>query len=55
MSPIRNPRNVPVCSYEDKLVITFTSRLKETLSAARIFRKLAADGLNVVIESNGVL
>ena len=50
----KEPQKCAVCSYEDKLVITFTSRLKKPYLQRAFFRKLAADGLDVVIESNGV-
>lgn len=50
----REPQKCAVCSYEDKLIITFTSRLKKPYLQRAFFRKLAADGLDVVIESNGV-
>jgi hypothetical protein len=35
------------------MVITFTSRIEDTYLQKAFFRKLAADGINVTIESNG--
>lgn len=43
-----------VCSYQDTLVFTFSFILKDTSIQRGFFRKLAADGLEVKIESNGV-
>lgn len=42
-----------VCSYKDTLTFTFSSRLEETHLQRRFFRTLAADGLDVTIETNG--
>jgi len=43
-----------VCSYNDTLVFTFSYDLMDTSVQRGFFRRLAADGLNVEIESNGV-
>lgn len=42
------------CSYEDKLVVTFTSILKETKIEQAFFNILRNEGLEVKIESSGV-
>jgi hypothetical protein len=51
-----NPEPVKcgLCTFGDKTVVTFTSRLSNTYVQRAFFRKLASDGLDVVIESNGV-
>lgn len=43
-----------ICSFNDTLVFTFTSALKETTVQKGFFRKLAKDGIDVSIETNGV-
>ena len=43
-----------ICSYRDTLAITFSSMLAEAHVQRAFFRQLAADGLEVTIESNGV-
>lgn len=43
-----------ICSYKDTLVFTFSFILKETSVQKAFFRKLAEDGLDVSIETNGV-
>ena len=43
-----------ICSYKDTLVFTFSFILKDTSVQKAFFRKLASDGLDVSIESNGV-
>lgn len=43
-----------ICSYKDTLVFTFSFILKDTSVQKAFFRKLAEDGLDVSIESNGV-
>ena len=43
-----------ICSYQDTLAITFSSVLAEAHVQRAFFRQLAADGLEVTIESNGV-
>lgn len=42
-----------VCAYGDTLTFTFSSRLEETHVQRRFFRTLAAEGLDVRIETNG--
>ncbi|MCI8326726.1 MAG: hypothetical protein HFI37_03010 [Lachnospiraceae bacterium] len=43
-----------ICSYQDTLVFTFSFILKDTSIQKAFFRKLAEDGLDVSIETNGV-
>ena len=43
-----------VCSYQDTLVFTFSSVYSEALVQKAFFRKIAADGVEVAIETNGV-
>lgn len=43
-----------ICSYQDTLAVTFSSVLSEAHVQRAFFRQLAADGLEVTIESNGV-
>ena len=43
-----------VCSYDDTLVFTFSFDLVDVSLQRGFFRKLAADGISVEIESNGV-
>lgn len=43
-----------VCSYQDTLVFTFTSVFSETTVQREFFRKIAEDGAEVFIETNGV-
>jgi len=47
------PMKCSICSFERSMVITFTSRIQDTYLQRAFFRKLAADGINVTIESNG--
>ena len=42
------------CSYEDKLVFTFTSILEDTSIEMAFFRHLKEQGIDVQLESNGV-
>jgi len=49
----KEPTKCAVCSFEDRVVVTFTSRLKDPYLQRAFFRKLAAEGLAIVIESNG--
>lgn len=49
-----DPIKVAVCSYENKLVVSFTSQIVQTDIQKEFFRKLSADGMDVQIESNGV-
>lgn len=44
-----------ICTYEDTLVLTFSSAIEETNIQKVFFRRLAEDGLNVAIETNGVV
>ena len=44
-----------VCSYKDKVVVTFSSVLKDTYLQRAFFRALTKEGIDVIIESNGVL
>lgn len=43
-----------ICSYQDTLMFTFSSVLKDTSVQRGFFRRLAEDGLEISIESNGV-
>ena len=43
-----------ICSYRDTLAVTFSSVLAQAHIQRTFFRQLASDGLEVVIESNGV-
>jgi NRPS condensation-like uncharacterized protein len=43
-----------ICSYQDTLVFTFSSIFSETLVQKAFFRRIAADGVEVAIETNGV-
>ena len=43
-----------ICSYEDTLVFSFSSILKDPSVQRGFFRRLSKDGLGVRIESNGV-
>lgn len=43
-----------ICSYGDTLVFTFSSIFSETTVQKAFFRKLAEDGVDVSIETNGV-
>lgn len=43
-----------ICSYQDTLVFTFSSYLADPSVQRRFFRKLADEGIEVSIESNGV-
>lgn len=43
-----------VCSYKDTLVFSFSYTLKDVSVQRAFFRKLAADGIAVEIDSNGV-
>ena len=43
-----------ICSYQDTLAITFSAMLAEAHVQRAFFRQMAADGLDVTIESNGV-
>ena len=43
-----------ICSYGDRLAVTFSSVLVDAHVQRAFFRQLAGDGLDVTIESNGV-
>lgn len=43
-----------ICSYKDTLVFSFSYDLKDVSVQRGFFRKLAEDGLEVLVESNGV-
>lgn len=43
-----------VSSYGDELVVTFSSLLKDTMVQKAFFRSLSKEGLDVMIETNGV-
>lgn len=43
-----------ICSYKDTLVFTFSYDLADSSIQRGFFRKIAEDGINVEIESNGV-
>lgn len=43
-----------VISFDNSLVFTISSRLKDTSIQKSFFRKLASDGVDVIIETNGV-
>lgn len=43
-----------ICSYGDTLTFTFSSRFREPVVQRGFFRQLAADGIPVEIETNGV-
>ncbi|MCC8168258.1 MAG: hypothetical protein LIO37_02830 [Clostridiales bacterium] len=43
-----------ICSYNGILTFTFTSIFSETMVQKRFFRTIAADGVDVRIETNGV-
>ena len=43
-----------ICSYQDTLVFTFSSVFAEALVQKAFFRKIAADGIEVEIQTNGV-
>lgn len=54
--PMSKGQNIKgaVSSYGDQLCFTFTSVLKDTFVQRNFFRRLAEDGVEVTIESNGV-
>lgn len=43
-----------ICSYKDTLIFTFTSIFSESSIQRAFFRKIAEDGIDVKIETNGV-
>lgn len=54
--PMSKGQNIKgtACSYDDTLCYTFTSVLKDTMVQRSFFRKLADEGIEIAIESNGV-
>lgn len=48
------PLKATICSYADRLMVTFSSVLADTSVQRGFFRRLSEDGLLVEIESNGV-
>lgn len=48
------PIKCGVCSFEDNLVFSFTSMLKEVYLQRAFFRHLSQQGIDVTIETNGV-
>lgn len=43
-----------ICSYQDTLVFTFSSVFAEAMVQKAFFRKIASDGVEVEIQTNGV-
>ena len=43
-----------ICSYKDTLVFTFSSVFAEAMVQKAFFRKIASDGIEVEIQTNGV-
>ena len=43
-----------ITSYKDTLVYTYTSAWQDVSIQRRVFRQIAADGVDVKIETNGV-
>ena len=43
-----------VTSYEDRLIVAFTSALIDTSIVRDVFRQMSEDGLHIEIETNGV-
>jgi len=48
------PIKCSMCTFDDKLVFTFTSILRDPYLQRAFFRYLSNEGLSVMIESNGV-
>lgn len=48
-----DPMKCALCAYEDQLIVTLSSQLQEPTIQKVFFRKLAEDGLTVLIETNG--
>lgn len=48
------PIKCGVCTYDNKLVLTFTSILKDAYLQRAFFRHLSNEGIEVTIESNGI-
>lgn len=51
----KQPVKSVVCSYGNQLVFTFSSVFEDTSLQRAFFKKIAADGVHVKVESNGVL
>jgi NRPS condensation-like uncharacterized protein len=49
-----DPIKAAICSYDNKLVVTFTSQIVQTDVQKEFFRLLAKEGIEVLVESNGV-
>jgi NRPS condensation-like uncharacterized protein len=47
------PLKCSVCSFDQTMTITFTSRLENTYLQRAFFRKLVKDGIDTTIETNG--
>ena len=47
------PMKGTICSYKDTLVFSFTSVLMDTMVQRSFFRKIATDGIEVTLETNG--
>jgi len=43
-----------VCSFDGRLIFTFSYNIKDTSAQRGFFRRMSADGLQVELESNGV-
>lgn len=50
----REPLKVAVISYKDTLALTFTSLLRDVAIQREVARKMAQDGLDITVETNGV-
>jgi NRPS condensation-like uncharacterized protein len=50
----RQPMKCAVCSYEDEVIVTFTSVFQDTRLQDRFFGFLKEEGIPVDLESNGV-
>ena len=50
----RQPMKCAVCSYEDEVIVTFTSVFQDTRLQDRFFSFLKEEGIPVDLESNGV-
>lgn len=48
-----DPMKCALCAYRDQLIVTLSSQLKDPEIQKIFFRKVAEDGLNVVVETNG--
>ena len=50
----REPLKCGVCSYGDILTLSLTSILRSTVLQKAMLRRMAEDGLDIIVESNGV-